>query len=337
MFGISAAIKLARNDVDVTVFEKADEILSAASGSNQWRLHRGYHYPKSDKTARLAKESEPKFRELFGEAVITEEDHYYAVADDSWVPPEEYLDFCDRMELDYEETELSLVDDERIDLNLKVRENHVDRDRMVERCWDLFDRNGVTVELDYCINSVGELSDFDKKVVCTYASLNSLVESESLRRKYRYEVCEVPVVRLPDRYLGNNIIVVYGPFMSVDHWGDSELFSMGDYIHMVHESNMGYHPSISEKYEPLVNKGLIRDPEITNFPSFREHGSEFIPGVEHAEHVGSMFTIRTKLPDVGDTDARPSIVEQDGDVITVFGGKLGSSVITADEVVQLVK
>lgn len=335
MFGVSAAIKLAESGVDVTLFEKSDDILTAASGSNQWRLHRGYHYPRSDETARAARESEPEFRELFGESVIRENDHYYAIADDSWVTPEEYLEFCERMNLEYERVDLPLVDDDRIDLSLKVRENHVDRDRLTERCWSLLDRHGVTVELEHEVESLDQLSDFDRKVVCTYAGLNTLVDADSLRRKYKFEVCEIPVVSLPDRYQGNNIIVVYGPYMSVDHWGAADTFAMGDFIHMVHESNTGYRPQISDEYEPLLNQGLVENPEPSNFPSFREHGSEFIPGVADAEHVGSMFTIRTKLPDVGESDARPSVVSEEDDVIAVFGGKLATAVDAADEVVQL--
>ncbi|MHB9288025.1 FAD-dependent oxidoreductase [Halobacteriales archaeon Cl-PHB] len=335
MFGVTAAIELARAGANVTLFEKNDDILTAASGSNQWRLHRGYHYPRSVKTARSARESEPKFRELFGEAVIQKHDHYYAIADDSWVPPSEYIEFCDRMELEYERVELDLVSDERIALSLQVEENHVDRNMLAERCWSLLEQHGVTVELEHEITSTDELFAFDKSVLCTYASLNSLIDIESLKREYEFEVCEIPVVSLPERYQGNNIIVVYGPYMSVDHWGNADTFAMGDFIHMVHESNTGYRPQVSQEYEPLLNQGLVSDPDPSNFPSFRDHGSEFIPGVEQAEHVGSMFTIRTKLADVGESDARPSLVTKEGDIVTVFGGKLGTAVETANEVVDL--
>ena len=35
---------------EVELFEKNSDILKAASGSNQYRVHRGYHYPRSKDT-----------------------------------------------------------------------------------------------------------------------------------------------------------------------------------------------------------------------------------------------------------------------------------------------
>jgi hypothetical protein len=335
MFGVTSAVELARNEHDVTLYEKSAEILTGASGSNHWRLHRGYHYPQSDATARETQETEPLFRARYEEAVIETERHYYAIADESWVSPAEYVDFLDAHGLEYTECNLDLVDDERIEQTLAVEENHVCPDRLRSLCWDELEESGVNVELETHVSELGQLGEYDHVVVATYAHSNSILpEGHTLRRRYKFEVCEVPIVALPERYLGNNIIVVYGPFMSTDHWGSTDHFAMGDYHHMRHHSSTGYEPDVPERYASLVNEGLIEDPDISNFPAFREHGQQYIPGVADAAHVGSLFTIRTILPDVEDTDARPTLVRRNGDVTTVFGGKLATSVQTAKHVVN---
>ena len=46
-FGATVAYVLAEAGYPVTLFEKHDDLLQAASGINQFRLHRGYHYPRS--------------------------------------------------------------------------------------------------------------------------------------------------------------------------------------------------------------------------------------------------------------------------------------------------
>ena len=51
IFGAAAAIEIATLNVDVTIFEREHDLLQAASGINQYRLHRGYHYPRSTETA----------------------------------------------------------------------------------------------------------------------------------------------------------------------------------------------------------------------------------------------------------------------------------------------
>lgn len=337
MFGTATALELTEAGADVTIYEAKDQILAGASGANQWRLHRGYHYPLSDATAEFCRRSEPKFRDRFKEAVVSDQSHYYAIDEESWVTSGEYMEFCERHGLEYKQVNLDLVDSTRIESVLRVEENRVNKDVLRDILRVSLDEMGVTVECNSRIRSTDELRGYDNIVVATYAHSNELLaDYDSLRRRYRFEVCEIPEIRLPDNYTGNNIIVVYGPFMSVDHWGDSDTFVMGDYTHMVHGSNVGYKPEVPEAYKDLVNKGLVRDPEISNFENFRRHGKQYIPGVANCEYVGSMFTIRTKLPDVEDTDARPSIVQREGDVISVFGGKLATSVSSAEKITELI-
>lgn len=333
MFGVAAGIELAEAGAEVTIYEAKDEILAAASGTNQWRLHRGYHYPRSDLTARLCKRSETKFQDLFESAVVSDHTHYYALAEESWVDPTAYEAFCDRHGLAYEWTETDLVESDRVAGVLEVAEDHVDVGALRRAAWRKLNDRGVTVELDTRIDSVDELSGYDDVVVAAYANTNELLSGyESLKRRYRFEVCELPVVRLPDRYAGTNIIVVYGPFMSVDHWGSSDLFLMGDYDHMVHAQEEGFEPTVPEEFEDLINAGVVEDPSVTNFEEFRRHGQQYIPGVGEGEYEGSMFTVRTKLAGVEDTAARPTVVEREEDVVSVFGGKLVTSVEAAETV-----
>ena len=42
----------------------------------------------------------------------------------------------------------------------------------------------------------------------------------------------------------------------------------------------------------------------------KESGKTFLPDLVHAEHLGSMYTIRTVLPNLESTDARPTIVRK---------------------------
>lgn len=336
MFGIAAALALAARDFAVTLFERNDDILLETSGSNQFRLHRGYHYPRSERTARQCLRSEARFRERFGESVVRDRTHHYAIAaEGSKTSPTEFVDFCDRLGLEYRRTDTPLLDDGAVAFTAVVREHHVDHDRLRELCRDRLERSGVRVRLDTNVASPDDLDRFDFVVVATYANLNRfLVDYPSLRREYEFEVCELPVVDLPEEYVGNNLIVLDGPFMSVDHFGDSDRHLMGDYHHMVHSSNTGPTPVVDEEYERLVNEGVVEDPSVTNFEAFRDHGREFMPGIADALHRGSLFTVRAKLPNVEATDARPSIVKRQGDVVSVFGGKIATSLLAAERVVD---
>ena len=52
LFGLTIAIILAENGINVTVLEKNLDVLKEASLVNQNRIHYGYHYPRSTETGR---------------------------------------------------------------------------------------------------------------------------------------------------------------------------------------------------------------------------------------------------------------------------------------------
>ena len=66
IFGITTAFTLGE-EYDVELFEKNNDLLKAASGSNQYRVHRGYHYPRSIKTVLEIMKSENSFKKIFSD------------------------------------------------------------------------------------------------------------------------------------------------------------------------------------------------------------------------------------------------------------------------------
>ena len=101
IFGITASIILAKNH-QVELFEKNNELLQSASGSNQYRIHRGYHYPRSPDTVKDIIESENSFKEVFSDAMLTNFEHYYCIAkENSLTSAKQFLDFCNKFQLEY--------------------------------------------------------------------------------------------------------------------------------------------------------------------------------------------------------------------------------------------
>ena len=169
-------------------------------------------------------------------------------------------------------------------------------------------------------------------VVATYARLNELAADTGRIRSFQFEVCEKPVLRLPRAFRDTSIVVLDGPFMCVDPLGTSGLFVMGNVVHAIHHRNVGTTVEVPATLAGLLDAGVVQDPPITRFSKFIEAAAEFFVGIEAAEHVGSMFTVRTVLPDTDDTDERPTLVRQlDDRTITIFSGKIGTCVDAAIE------
>jgi len=110
IFGCTAAIHLKREGHEVDLYETKNSILRCASTCNQYRLHRGYHYPRSPETIRECRGSLNSFEEEFPEAVVHNGTHLYAIArEGSRVTPGEYLDALDNAGLEYTVGSSSLV------------------------------------------------------------------------------------------------------------------------------------------------------------------------------------------------------------------------------------
>jgi ribulose 1,5-bisphosphate synthetase/thiazole synthase len=336
VFGLSGALALTNYGFQVDVKEKSDNILNGASSINQYRLHKGYHYPRSKETAQECLEGLKTFKRKYGDCVINGDiSHMYSIAsEDSLVNADEYKEFLDDMNLPYEEREpmpncdLTIVAEEELFNPSKLRQN------LEKKVW------GSNVKV-YANTEVTDLEqckkDYDVVVIATYSDINQLLDD---KKRYQYELCEKPVVKLPKIFENTSIVVMDGPFMCLDPYG-SEYHVLGNVKHAIHCWNEGTEAFWPHRYTKYINKGLIEnpDPELTKIDKFIESGVKYF-GDEFAdlEHIGSMYTFRTVLSNRDHDDARPTLVNHEGDnVWSLFSGKIDTCVDAANELIRRIR
>lgn len=337
IFGVTAAVRLAKAGFNVDLFEKEKDILQAASGINQFRLHRGYHYPRSTETMRDCRRAEASFLREYDKAVIGNEEHYYCIArEGSFVSAEGHKNVYRKLGLKYVVARPDLVNHDKLELSVRGEEKRINPAALRKICWQKLKKAKVSVKLGEAANQK-KLKKYDSVVIATYAAINELLP-QTCRRNYQFELCEKPVVRLPREFKHKCIVVMDGPFMCVDPLGDTGMFLFDNVVHAIHQTNIGRYPEFDPIFKKLLNKGIIKNPPVTKFSKFIESGAEFMPGLAKAEHIGSMFTFRTVLPHFEKTDARPTMVTKiDDRTITVFSGKIGTCVEAAEEVLKIVQ
>jgi len=324
---------------DVALYERHRRILSAASGINQYRVHRGYHYPRSSETGRYLLDTVSRFEDEYGDLLTEADRHLYAIAaNGSLTTADQFLQFLDRHRLEYR-----LVEDERvraseIELLVEVTERLLDPHRLAVACRERLERSRIQLHLGVEATE-SSTADFDRVVVCGYATASSFFDlNPGLGQVSQFEVCEKPVVKMPRHFGRPSIVVLDGPFMCIDPVGRSEYFVMGNVTHAIHATNVGLRPVVPDHLAPLLDTGVVPAPRASRFDSFVASGSRYIPAMAEAEHVGSMFTTRTVLPDLERTDARPTIVHAvDDRIVSVFAGKLATCVDAADRVARLLE
>jgi hypothetical protein len=337
IFGITTAIILGKKN-DVELFEKNDDILKSASGSNQYRVHRGYHYPRSPETVSGIVESENSFKELFSEAIVTNNEHFYCISkNNSLTSSQQFIDFCKKYNLEIERASLDCVNKNSIDLCVRVKESIYDPKILKEISMDLMEKNKIKIHLNTKATE-NMLDEFDKIIVCTYANLNELLTKfPNSQNEYQFELCEKPVVKLPDSFKNKSIVIMDGPFMCIDPLANTDLHLLCNVQHEIHQTNVGKFYQLQKEYEHLLDKGIIKNPSHTNYDKFIKSTIEFFPEITSAEYIGSMFTIRAVPPRADDTDERPTLVTKINDkMISIFSGKITTCVEAAKQVEKII-
>ena len=331
IFGTTSATMLSNAGYNVTLHEELDSIMKCASNINQYRLHKGYHYPRSKETVNECLDGIKQFKRKYGDSVVNGDiNHFYAISSrDSLVSSEDYIKFLDDMGLEY---------------NLHEPINGTDLTIEVDE--ELFDSDKLTIQSSYKMKGVGvnvvlnkhttkeDFDDYDYVVIATYSKLNELLDN---KKQYQYEVVEKPVVRLPDSYKNKSVVVMDGPFMCLDPY-KSDLHVLGHVKHAIHSTNVGDYPMVLNKdIVGYLNNGIIPNPKISKIKKFIEAGMEFFEDFDKLEHVGSMFTVRTVLSHRDYDDARPTLVTKESDkVYTIFSGKIGTCVKAANQLVKMI-
>jgi len=224
------------------------------------------------------------------------------------------------------------------DLCVKVKEKLYDYEKLKEICWKKLNKNNVNVLLKK--EATQEiLENYDFRVLCIYADFNKLLESfPESQQDFQYEVCEKVFVKLPPSFNNKSILILDGPFTSIDPVGTTGLFILGNVVHTVHQTNIGKYPYVDSKFLSLLNRGIIKDPPITNYELFIQSAAKFIPEIKKAKHFGSSFCIKAVLPYEQKTDTRPTLVNIVNDrTFTVFSGKIPTCVEVANNVISLIE
>ena len=332
VFGLTSAIELSNNGYLVDVKEKSNTIMGGASSINQYRLHKGYHYPRSKETAQECLDGLYSFKRKYEDCVVNGDiTHMYSIAsEDSLINGDEYKEFLDDMKLSYEEREpmpncdLTIVADEELFCPKKLTES---LEKKIQSSYINVELNTEVIDLEYW------KKEYDVVVIATYSDINQLLDD---KKWYQFELCEKPVVKLPKIFENTSIVIMDGPFMCLDPYGDRN-HVLGNVKHAIHCWNNGTEAFWPHRYTKYLNKGVIENPKHTKIDKFIETGKKFFKDFDKLKHIGSMYTIRTVLANRDHDDARPTLVNHEGDnVYTLFSGKIDTCVNAGRELMRTI-
>ena len=346
IFGLFASINFKNKGYNVELHEMCSTLFEKASTINQARVHSGFHYPRSYKTAKESLKYRDRFIDEFKEAVYDDFKHYYAVPElGSQVSAEyfsNFINFLDDSKLRSTPSWLKNIKNSWL-----VYEPSFDPSILHKILKNKAKEIGVNIFSNSKVKSVnkkkktltaifdnGEEKSFDKIVNATYSGLNNLLENSNLPLlDLEYELCEVVLIKLPNKYKKSALTIMDGPFGSIMPYGKSGYHSLTHVTYTPHFTSEKRIPkfgcqdfsdsncSIGKTYSCQT---CLRKPK-TNFILMKKFLNNYID-VE-VKYVKSLFTIKTILKSRDIDDARPTLIKdhfQDSSFISVLGGKIST-------------
>lgn len=323
IYGATAAIRLAEEGHTVRLFDPLG-ILRAASAINQYRVHAGYHYPRSSETIQETQEARAEFMRAFEAAIVRNSRHYYAISKHgSLTPPDVYERVMEKHGLPLKPCRPGWMNFDFIGRCYEVAEHIYDPDVLRElvesrvRSLDIpFERRAFTAAMR---------PDFDFVVWATYG----LGPSRRIFNIAKFQVAEKLLIELPPALQHVALVVVDGPFTAFDPYGSSCRSLFGSAKNTNHWTTTDPDEPVPEPYAGILNEPAFRPVSFTRFEAMRKDCCESVPGAKDSRYIGSRFTIR--VVENNPEHDRRILYLQDGapGEIHIFSGKVVSAVKAA--------
>jgi glycine/D-amino acid oxidase-like deaminating enzyme len=347
-YGCAIAVHLARRGLQVRLFEKAPMLLSRASYVNQARLHNGYHYPRSFRTAMRSHANLPLFRDLYGAAVDENFRALYAVANGgSKVGARHFQRFCAAARIPLKpakRADRDLFDKRLIDDVFEVEEPAFNADALRQEMTRQMTDSGVRFHLNTTVENVGPATSGGRGLVvrlangepleadwvfnCTYAALNHIGGGSNIvRAALRHQIAQVALIHPPAELHHRGVTLMDGPFFSSMPFPARQLHSL---THVRYTHHVTWAEDGSAQPNPLDTLQAYLDGDGGRKASARvewmlRDAARFVPVMAGARHVESLFEIKTLVAATQIDDARPILFQRDRDLpgfVSVLGAKI---------------
>lgn len=323
VYGSTAAIRLAEQGHQVSVFDPLG-VVRAASAINAGRIHAGYHYPRSSETIVEVAEARGEFLRAFAPAIMTGVRNYYAIPRrGSRTSPEAYEAIMQRCGLALGPCRPAWLDFDLIHSCYEVEEQ-------------LYNPAVLRTLLETRIRSLGIAllqqtftpamrHEYDFAIWATYG----LGSHRAPFPRFKRQVAEKILIRLPPRLRGLSVVLVDGPFTAFDAYGDSGFSLFGSAQHTNHWSSTDPDLPVPPQYSSLLNSPTFDPVACSHFEQMRADCCLAIPEAKHATYHGSRFTIRV-VEDNPDQDRRILNISNTAPRdFHIFSGKVVSAVKAA--------
>jgi hypothetical protein len=334
IFGMYAALLLAKKKHQVALIDIEDSPFKRASYINQARIHKGYHYPRSITTAIRSTLNYERFCNDFSFAINNKFTKIYGISiSDSLVSPTQFENFCDYIDIPLKSikpgiyfnknrVEAAFETDEFSFDSEKIRDWFLEQLKQIKHVsffWGLNLIEAEVVDSQYKLSFKDDLSISTPAVLnATYASTNIILDKFNLPFiPLKYELCEMILVQ-PNQFLENvGLTIMDGPFLSLMPFGLTGLHSLSSVKYTPHCPSNESLPTFKcqdfrEDCTPTDLKNCNDCPvrPLSSWPYMKQQAKMYFNEQVDFSFARSLFAIKTIISSSEIDDARPTLFQE---------------------------
>ena len=320
-YGCHISKKLLNLGNKVTIFESQDEIFLGASGSNQNRLHLGYHYPRCNRTRIQSKKGFARFKKEYGFLCERISENIYAISNKkSKLSFDKYLKSVSKLAPLDKLQRVKSIKIKNIENLINVDEEYINFEK-AKKYFSKILNSHITFNSEITNESIPQLAEeYDYVIDCTWGKLSDF----SFSKYYESNLFHLYQKKQNDPKFA--LTIMDGDFFSIFPWR-GDIYSLTNVNKIVLKKFKSFEESI--KYNNSIKSDLsfIEEHREACEKQVKEFYPEFLKDFTYLE---PKFSNKTKF--VSNKDSRYVIIESVKNLIKVFSGKI-DTIFDAEEMI----
>ncbi|MBD1137568.1 hypothetical protein IDH33_01875 [Pelagibacterales bacterium SAG-MED43] len=338
-YGCYIAKKIIENfkNIKIEIYEKNIDLLSEAGKNNQYRLHLGFHYPRSFETIKQTQEGSKIFVNEFKKFISKPKKNIYLIHKNSRIKFSTYKNIYRKLKISFKEINLKniefLKDSTIYQGAINTNEQVILLDKLIPKLKKFIKKNckinskneikKINSKSGEIIDEKNKLKKFDYIINTTYTNPNL-----GLKKKYKIKYEIAGMVKIKNTLKHNAITIMDGPYVSLYPRNNKEASISSVKYTPIKKfrklSSLKKYLKYADKNKKKIEKRII------------DHSKKFFN--EKIKIVNKGLILAPKVKILNDKfSERVSLIKRDHKTLSVLCGKLDAAPLAYKKIQNLIK
>lgn len=341
-YGCYLAFKLKKHfksKIEINIFEKNKKLLDGASNNSQWRLHLGFHYPRSEETVNQCVKGSKKFKKDFKRFIFYPKNNLYLIHKNSKTKFKKFVEIYKKFNLSVERFDLKkinyLKNIKNFSGSIKTKEgvirfdklNPFLRKKIKDNCKIYYNKNIKKINSfsgDIIDNNQKIYKNYDYILNCTYTEPNI---GNNKKFSVKYELAGMVETKNPFKER-MAITIMDGPFISIyPRKNNTVSFSSVKYTPIKKMNSL--------KYVNIIKKKILKEKKKYSIKIIDDIKKYFNFNF-NIKIIKLILAIKVKVKK-DFKDQRPTIVSKNFRTFNILCGKIDAAPLIFDKIIKKIK